>query len=103
MSPAALAYIEEEGQEIIRDIAIREPAKVISIRTGITPRHAYNLREDIGQPKLAWPYFIMLAKQYPQLRTKVLEWLEAETGDSGEDPQRLAAEIAAFLSQRGQR
>lgn len=99
MSPAALAYIEHEGQEIIRDIATRESAKIISIHSGITPRHAYNLREEIGQPVIAWPNFIMLARQYPELRSKVLEWLDASNCNGG-NPHKLAAEIAQFLMER---
>lgn len=100
---AAVAFIEAEGSELIRSIARREPAKVIALKTGITPRHVYNLREEVGQPNLGWPSFIALAKQYPELRMKVLEWLDASTGDSGDDPARLADEIAKFLQQRSKR
>jgi hypothetical protein len=97
----ALAHIEVEGAELIRSIARREPAKVIALKTGITPRHVYNLREEIGQPQLAWPAFIAFAKQYPDLRTKVLEWLEASTGDNERDPAQVLNDIARLLQQRG--
>jgi hypothetical protein len=100
---AAVAYIEAEGSELIRNIARREPAKVIALKTGITPRHVYNLREEIGQPNLGWPSFIALAKQYPELRTKVLEWLDAHMGENDQDPARLADEFARFLQQRGKK
>lgn len=98
---AALARITDEGQEIIRDIAIRESAKVVAIRAGITPRHVYNLREEIGQPQLAWPHFFMLAISDSRLREKALEWLAADNAN-GDDPGRVLSEIARLLQQRGQ-
>ena len=100
---AAVAYIEAEGSELMREIARREPAKVIALKTGITPRHVYNLREEVGQPNLGWPSFIALAKQYPELRMKVLEWLEAHTGDNEQDPAKLANEFVRFMQERSKR
>lgn len=100
---AAVLRIREEGNAIVRAVARSEPAKVIAFKAAISPRHVYNLREDeIGQPDLAWPNFILLAQQIPELRKKVMEWFDADNG-SGDDPARLANEITAFLIQRGKR
>lgn len=84
-----LAVIEREGAELIREVARREPAKVISLRTGITPRHVYNLREGECQPR--WMHFIALAQQYPELRAAVARWLDLD------NPQSPSAE--ALLDQ----
>ena len=69
----ALARIREEGGDIIRSVTQREPAKVVSLRTGITARHVYNLRDGECQPR--WLHFIALAPQYPELRAAVARWL----------------------------
>jgi hypothetical protein len=75
----ALAKIQDEGGEIIRQIARREPAKVIALRTGMTPRHVYNLREGECQP--SWPYFIALAMEYPELKAAIAHWLHLDKTD----------------------
>jgi len=69
----ALARIREEGGDLIRVIARREPAKVVALKTGTTPRHAYNLRYQECEPR--WLTFIALAQQYPELRAAVARWL----------------------------
>ena len=98
-SMSALAIrIEDEGNAIIRKIAREESAKVFSIKTGqlITPRHVYNLREEgAAQPTLGWPPFILLAREYPELRKWVLEWLNADR-----DPAEVANDIIRFLQAR---
>lgn len=69
-----LATIEREGSDLIRQVARSEPAKVVAIRAGITPRHVANLREGECQPR--WLHFIALAQQYPELRAAVARWLD---------------------------
>lgn len=88
----ALARIELEGGEIIRSVTRRQPAKVISLRTGITPRHVYNLREGECQP--SWPYFIALALEYPELRAAIARWLNF---DKGPDAMRAMDEIRRIV------
>lgn len=100
-SMSALALqLRDEGNAIIRDIARRESAKILAFKAGITPRHVYNLREEIGQPDLAWPHFIMVAKQYPELRAKVMEWLDASIGDNDRNPSEVLNEIQRLLTER---
>jgi hypothetical protein len=94
---AATVLLREEGNAIVRNIARGESAKVVAFNTGITPRHVYNLREEIGQPDLAWPYFIMMAKQYPALRGKILEWLDAENGEIDRKPTDVLRELERIL------
>ena len=95
-SMSALALqIRDEGNAIIRTIARRESAKVIALDAYISPRHVYNLREETGQPDLAWPSFILMARNYPELRRWVLEWLNADR-----DPSEVANDIIRFLQER---
>lgn len=96
---AALARMEFEGAELIRDIARREPAKVIALRSGATPRQAYNWREAECQPR--WPHFIALAQHYPDLKAKILAWL-GENSEEGtrDDSEKVLHEIQTLLMQR---
>ena len=73
MTAIAIARIEEEGAQIMRSIASREPAKVFAEKVGLTPRHTYNLRDGECQPR--WMHFIAMAQQYPELRAAVGRWL----------------------------
>jgi hypothetical protein len=70
---AAVALIEQEGQAIVQKATMREPAKVVALRVGATPRQVYNWREGECQPR--WPQFIALALEYPELRAAVARWL----------------------------
>jgi hypothetical protein len=92
--------IRDDGNAIIRDLARTIPAKIFAANANISPRHVYNLREEIGQPDLAWPSFIMVAKQYPELRVKVMEWLDASIGDNDRDPSQVLNEIQRLLMER---
>lgn len=71
----------------------RRTAKEIARDVGASPRTVENWR---GGTLPSVPHFIALARQIPELRQHVLQWLEADQG-SGEDPARLANEIAQFL------
>ena len=70
---AALAVIEQEGGDLIRHVTRRESAKIIALRTGITPRHVYNLRDGECQPR--WMHFLALAQQYPEIRAFIAKHL----------------------------
>ena len=67
------AVIEREGAPLIRQAAELQSAKVTADRVGATPRQVYNWREGECQPQ--WPYLIMLAREYPELRAAVGRWL----------------------------
>lgn len=91
---AALA-IEQDLRDMIPRMLAREPAKIIAFKATATPRTAANWQEGLNLPQV--PHFIMLARQYPELRAKVLEWLDASTGDSGDDPSRVLNEIQKLI------
>ncbi|MBN9497836.1 MAG: hypothetical protein J0H39_13855 [Alphaproteobacteria bacterium] len=91
----AAVAIEQDLRDMIPRLLAREPAKVIAFKTAATPRSAANWQEGLHLPQV--PHFIMLARQYPELRAKVLEWLDASTGDSGEDPSRVLNEIHRLI------
>jgi hypothetical protein len=99
---AALA-IEQELVTLVPSTLQRDrrSAKVIALHVGTTPKAVENWRQGMNLPTI--PHFIALAKQYPELRLKVLEWLEAHLGENDQDPARLADEFARFLQQRGKR
>lgn len=99
-SRMSVAAIAKEYREIVPQVLRQEPrtAKIIALRVGSTPRTVENWREGLNGPQV--PQFIALAREIPALRQKVLEWLDASTGESGESPERLAADIARFLAER---
>jgi hypothetical protein len=99
---SALA-IAKEYREIVPRVLRqdRRTAKIIALRVDSTQKSVENWREGINGPSV--PYFIALAREIPELRRKVLEWLDADNGESGEDPQALAQEIAQFIIDRGRK
>lgn len=80
---------------------IKGSAKVIALKLGKTPRCVEGLRQGQHIPSL--PVALALARIDPHFRALLKRHMDAETGDSGEDPQRLASEIAEFLMSRGRR
>jgi hypothetical protein len=98
---ALAATVEREARELLPRVIGQECAKVIAFKAGSTRRSAANWQKGENLPTV--PHFIALARQYPELRRKVLDWLDASTGDSGDDPSRLLDEIARFLHQKGKR
>lgn len=96
-----VAMITQEYRDIVPRLLREErrTAKVIALRVESTPRTVENWREGLNGPSV--PHFIALAREIPALRQKVLEWLDASTGDSEESPEKLAADIARFLAERG--
>jgi len=65
---------------------------------GVDPRSIDNYRHERNMP--AVPVFITMAREIPELKAKVLEWLDASTGDSGTDPARVLDDIQRLLSAR---
>lgn len=102
MSMAALA-LDDDYCNSVADALKRDPrpAKVIALRIGATPRAVENWRDGLNEPR--GRMFFKLAKEIPELKKIALRWLEADNGDSGEDPQRLAQEIAQFIIERGKK
>lgn len=93
---ALAVQIERELREIVPRVMAGHSAKIIAFKAGSTPRTAENWQAGLNLPQ--GPHLIMLARQFPELRTKVLEWLDAEQGDS--DPSRVLDEIAKLMRGR---
>jgi hypothetical protein len=90
--------IREQGNKRVRDIAREQPAKVVAQSANISPRHVYNLREEIGQPDLSWSSFILLATQDQELADLVLQWLGAEQRARRDNlPEHLNAVIVTCM------
>jgi hypothetical protein len=96
---ALAATIEREAREILPRVIGRECAKVLAFKAGSTKRSAVNWQNGDHLPSV--PHFIALARQYPELKSKVLEWLEASTGENERDPAQVLNDIARLLQQRG--
>lgn len=95
---ALLSIIEQEFAEIIPQALQREPCKVIALKVGTTPRAAENWKQGDNCPTV--PHFMMLAREYPELRAAVRRWLELE---ENHDPEaaRLLNQIQTYLQRRG--
>lgn len=100
-SPMSALAIAKEYREIVPRILKEErrTAKIIALRVDATPKSVENWRDGINGPSV--PYFIALAREIPELKRKVLEWLDAATGESEDSPERVLADIAKLLEQRG--
>ena len=93
---SAAVAIEREMREFL-PVAVRRagPAKVVALFADATPRSVENWCE--GQNLPSAPALISMARHIPELKAKVLEWLDASTGDSGDDPARVLNEIQRLL------
>lgn len=94
---ALALQIEQELRDIVPRVTARQSAKVIAFNAGATQRTAENWQAGLNLPQ--GPHLIMLARQFPELRSKVLEWLDADSGD-GNDPSRVLDEIAKLVKGR---
>jgi hypothetical protein len=70
----------------------REPAKVIALKIGTTPRCIHGLRQ--GEHVARADVLLALGKRYPAIRQKIMELMDAETGESGDDPSAVLSQIA---------
>lgn len=76
----------------------REPAKVIALKIGATPRCIHGLRQGEHIPRA--DLMIALAREYPLIRRRLIELMDAEMGESGVDPQLVLDEIAKLVHRR---
>lgn len=95
----AVLKIEREMRDFI-PTAVRRAgtAKVVALFADATPRSVENWSEGSNLPSA--PALISMARHIPELKAKVLEWLDASTGDSGDDPSRVLNEIQRLLQAR---
>lgn len=96
---ALATTIEREALELLPRLLQREPAKVIAFKAGVrSPRTAENWQTGVNLPQV--PAFLSLARQFPELKAKVLEWLDASMGENEQDPARVLDEIAKLMRGR---
>jgi hypothetical protein len=89
--------IEHEFAELVPQTLEREPAKVIALKIGTTPKAARNWKERENKPTV--PHFIMLARQYPEIGAAVRRWLDMEQNHDPEAAQLLNM-VAVYLQRR---
>ncbi len=96
----AKARIVEECGELLPRLLRRRgpPAKLLAFRLGTTPRAVQNWAAGEHIPSM--PAAIMLAREIPEFRVKMLEWLEASEGEIERDPTVILGEIHELLRQR---
>lgn len=98
---AALRHIEDEGASLIRYVANREPAKVVALKIGKTPRQVYNLRE--GETETGWLTFVAMAMNYPEVRAALARWLNLSEKNSPAAAHALDVlrRLAANMAEEG--
>lgn len=90
---AALTIREKLINELPQWVGdLREPAKVIAFKIGATPRCVQGLRQSEHCARA--DVLLALGKRYPAIRQKIMELMDAETGESGDDPARVLSTIA---------
>lgn len=98
---ALAARVEREALELLPRVIGQECAKVVAFQAGARRRTAANWQKGDNLPSL--PHFVALARQYPELRTKLLDWVDAHMGENDQDPSKLANDLARFLQERGKK
>ena len=96
--PAPL--IKEELMVAVPNLvrAIPKSAKVIAFRTGTTPRCIEGIRGGEHLPSL--PVALALARECPDMRELLTQFMDAETGDGPRGPDHVLNEIQRLLQER---
>lgn len=90
-------------QELKRELAptlrrVSEPAKVIAFKVGNTPRAVEAHRQDEELPRL--DVGLAYGRLYPEVKALYLKLMDAEMGESGEDPNVVLYEIQRMIAQK---
>lgn len=95
----AVLLLEREMRDFIpRAVRKAGTAKVVALFANTTQRAVENWTD--GQNLPSAPALISMARHIPELRKKVMEWMDASTGESGDDPARVLSEIQRLLERR---
>lgn len=99
---AALA-IEQEFKELVpRTLqAKREPAKVIALRVGSTPRAVEGWRNGYHGPTV--PHFLALAQQYPEIRAFIAKHLGFENAPNAKATLESIRKMLEAMPEEGDR
>jgi hypothetical protein len=74
----------------------REPAKVLSFVAGVSKRTIEGLKRK--EHPISAPALLALAREYPAVKALVLSLVDAETGDSGQNPAQILSQIATLVA-----
>lgn len=94
-SMTALALIETELRDLVPDALDGISAKVIARQLSATERAARNWKQRQNLPGGA--YLIMLGRAYPAIGRKLVELLQAETGDIDRTPSEVLGDIQRLI------
>lgn len=72
------------------------PSKVLAFDIGITERGVEKIKGGDSLPSL--PVAIAMAQRIPALREYLVRLMNAELGESGEDPARVLDELTKMLA-----
>jgi len=97
MSVVALR-LEQDFREPLPRALKGEPAKVIALKSGATPRTAKAWKGGDNLPQAH--HMLMLAKAYPEIGAAVRQWLDSHVAEEPAEAERLLREIQGFLSRR---
>ena len=75
-----------------------QPAKVLAFKAGVSLRTIEGVKRQ--EHAISAPALLALAREYPQVRALVLSLVQAETGDSGENPAAILDQIAKLVQGR---
>lgn len=97
---AALAIREELMRHLPPLVQkLPESAKVIALKVGITPRAAEGHRQEEQLPSLA--VGLAYGRKFPEVRALLVRLMDAETGDSGENPSAVIHEFLKWQRLQG--
>jgi hypothetical protein len=95
----AVLFLEREMRDFIpRAVRKAGTAKVVALFANTTPRAVENWCD--GQNIPSAPALISMARHIPELRTKVIEWMNAEHAANDRDPSQVLNEIQRLLTER---
>jgi hypothetical protein len=94
---AALAMRDEIGAMLPRVLErTREPAKVLAFKVGVSKRTIESVKRN--EHAISAGALIALAREYPGVKALVISLVNAETGDSGENPAAVLDQIHKLLA-----
>lgn len=90
--------IEYEARELVPRVLADEPAKVIALRVGATPRAAKAWKNGDHLPQAA--HMLMLARVYPEIGAAVRQWLDMHMHEEVAHAERLLRDVQSYLTRR---
>jgi hypothetical protein len=97
-SMSAALHIRDDLAHMLPRVLRRtqEPAKVLAFKAGVSKRTVEGVRR--GESEISAPALLALAREYPAVKALVLSLVDAETGDSGQNPAQILSQIATLVA-----